>query len=87
MRPGVITGKPLRWAARPARRQLLRWAAFSPSAKQPRRWAIDLNGATCAIQGYGNVGCFAHQLASEVLGMKVVAVSDEFGGIYNADGP
>ena len=47
---------------------------------------MDLQGATCAIQGYGNVGGYAHHLAVEVLGMKVVAVSDEFGAIYNEAG-
>src|SRR5690606_22081522 len=47
---------------------------------------MDLEGATCAIQGFGNVGSFAHKLATEVLGLKVIAVSDEFGGIFNGDG-
>ena len=43
---------------------------------------LPLRGATCAIQGYGNVGGFAHRLAHDLFGLKVVAVSDEFGGIY-----
>ncbi len=47
---------------------------------------LSLEGATCAIQGYGNVGGFAHKLAHELFGMKVIAVSDEFGGIYNEHG-
>jgi len=47
---------------------------------------MELKGATCAIQGYGNVGSFAHYLAHNLLGLKVVAVSDEFGAIYSADG-
>jgi glutamate dehydrogenase (NAD(P)+) len=47
---------------------------------------LDLNGATAAIQGYGNVGSFAHILGQKQFGLKVVAVSDEFGGIYNANG-
>jgi len=47
---------------------------------------LALNGATAAIQGFGNVGSFAHKLAQEKLGLKVVAISDEYGGIYNANG-
>ncbi|MCB0031321.1 MAG: glutamate dehydrogenase, partial [Anaerolineales bacterium] len=43
-------------------------------------------GATAAIQGYGNAGSFAHQLAAELLGMKIVAASDSRGGIYNPQG-
>jgi glutamate dehydrogenase (NAD(P)+) len=47
---------------------------------------ISLEGATAAVQGYGNVGSHAHRLAVDVLGLKVIAVSDEFGGIYNSNG-
>jgi len=47
---------------------------------------IELKGATAAIQGYGNAGQFGHTLGEELLGLKVVAVSDSRGGIYNADG-
>jgi glutamate dehydrogenase (NAD(P)+) len=32
------------------------------------------------------VGSFAHLLGTNQFGLKVVAVSDEFGGIYNANG-
>jgi len=47
---------------------------------------INLKGKTAAIQGYGNAGYFAHKLATELLGMKIVAVSDSKGGIYNEKG-
>jgi glutamate dehydrogenase (NAD(P)+) len=46
----------------------------------------NLKGATTAIQGYGNAGSFAHKLGTELLGLKVVAVSDSRGGIYNTKG-
>jgi glutamate dehydrogenase (NAD(P)+) len=39
-----------------------------------------------AIQGYGNAGYFAAQLAKPLLGAKVVAVSDSRGGIYSEAG-
>jgi glutamate dehydrogenase (NAD(P)+) len=47
---------------------------------------IDLSKATFAIQGYGNAGTFAHQLGADMLGLKIVAVSDSKGGIYNKAG-
>ncbi|MFH1524794.1 MAG: glutamate dehydrogenase, partial [Chloroflexota bacterium] len=47
---------------------------------------LDLKGATTAIQGFGNAGSFAHQLGVEMFGLKVVAVSDSRGGIYNPAG-
>jgi glutamate dehydrogenase (NAD(P)+) len=47
---------------------------------------IELKGAPAAIQGYGNAGQFAHKLAVELLGLKVVAVSDSKGGVYSPEG-
>jgi glutamate dehydrogenase (NAD(P)+) len=47
---------------------------------------IQLQGATAAIQGYGNAGQYAHTLGSELLGLKTVAVSDSGGAVYCADG-
>jgi glutamate dehydrogenase (NAD(P)+) len=47
---------------------------------------IDLEGKKAAIQGYGKAGAAAHKLAEDILGMKVVAVSDSKGGIYSERG-
>ncbi len=42
---------------------------------------------TVAIQGYGNAGQYAHLLLTRLFkNVKVVAVSDSKGGIYNEDG-
>lgn len=46
---------------------------------------IPIQGARVAIEGYGNVGTFAHKFLSE-WGATVVAVSDSRGTIYNALG-
>lgn len=51
-----------------------------------KEFNIDLSKATIAIQGYGNAGSFAHSLARELFGSKVVALSDSKGGVYNAAG-
>ena len=45
----------------------------------------DLNGKTVAIEGYGNVGTYAHKFY-EGFGAKIVAVSDSRGTIYNKNG-
>jgi glutamate dehydrogenase (NAD(P)+) len=39
-----------------------------------------------AIQGFGNAGQFAALLGQELLGAKVVAVSDSRGGVYDENG-
>ena len=46
---------------------------------------MNINGATVAIEGFGNVGTFASQYLSE-FGAKIVAVSDSKGAIYNEKG-
>lgn len=46
---------------------------------------IGINGATIAIEGFGNVGTFAAKHLSE-MGAKIVAVSDSKGMIYNENG-
>lgn len=84
--PGVITGKPLALGGSAGRPAATALGGIFNIRETGRVLDIPIAGATCAIQGYGNVGSFAHQLAHEILGLKVIAVSDEFGGIYNSNG-
>lgn len=46
---------------------------------------LDLNGATVAVEGYGNVGRHAARYLAEK-GARLVAASDTRGTVYNADG-
>ena len=46
---------------------------------------IELQGATVAVQGFGNVGFHAARLLHE-LGCKIVAVSDSRGAIFDPEG-
>lgn len=46
---------------------------------------ISLAGARVAIEGFGNVGVFAARFLTEA-GLKIVAVSDSKGTIYNQNG-
>lgn len=84
--PGVITGKPLELGGSAGRGPATALGGIIAIREAGKVLGMEMAGATCAIQGYGNVGSATHRLAVDVLGMRVVAVSDEFGGIYSADG-
>ena len=84
--PGVITGKPQQLGGSAGRSPATALGGLFTIREAAKLRGLDLEGATCAIQGYGNVGSFAHRLGQEHFGLKVVAASDEFGGIYNKNG-
>lgn len=84
--PGVITGKPQMLGGSAGRSPATAMGGMVTIREAAKLRGMSLNGATAAIQGYGNVGSFAHRLAHDLFGMKIVAVSDEFGAIYNPNG-
>jgi len=84
--PGVITGKPIPLGGSQGRGDATARGGMFCVREAGKALGIDLQGATAAIQGYGNAGQFAHSLGEELLGLKVVAVSDSRGSIYNPDG-
>ncbi len=84
--PGVITGKPIILGGSAGRSSATAMGGMVNIREAAKALSFPLAEATCAIQGYGNVGGYAHKLAVEVLGLKVVAVSDEYGAIYSAEG-
>jgi len=84
--PGVITGKPIPLGGSAGRGDATARGGMFCIREAGKVLGIKLKGATAAIQGYGNAGQFAHLLGEELLGLKVVAVSDSRGGILNPDG-
>lgn len=84
--PGVITGKPLELGGSAGRTPATAMGGLFTIREAAKLKGLNLQGATTAVQGYGNVGSYAHILGQKQFGLKVVAVSDEFGGIYNANG-
>jgi len=84
--PGVITGKPIPLGGSRGRGDATARGGMYCTREAGKTLGIDLQGATTAIQGYGNAGQFAHTLGQELLGLKVVAVSDSRGGIYQPNG-
>lgn len=83
---GVTTGKPLAIGGSLGRGDATARGGIICIREAARELGIDTNGATMAINGYGNAGSFAHKLAVELLGMRVVAVSDSKGGIHDPGG-
>jgi glutamate dehydrogenase (NAD(P)+) len=83
---GMITGKPLALGGSAGRGDATARGGMFCLREAALALKVDLKGATTAIQGYGNAGSFAHKLGVEMFGLKVVAVSDSRGGIYNAAG-
>ena len=83
--PGIVTGKPVELGGSPGREEATGRGVIMCTAQAAGRKGIDLEGATVAIQGYGNVGFWASAIAAEQ-GAKVVAVSDVGGGTYAPKG-
>ena len=83
---GVITGKPLALGGSAGRGDATARGGMYCVREAAETLGMNLAGARAAIQGYGNAGSNAHKLAVELLGMKVIAVSDSSGSIYNPDG-
>ncbi len=83
---GMITGKPLALGGSAGRGDATARGGMFCLREASKALKMDLKGATTAIQGYGNAGSFAHKLGEEMFSLKVVAVSDSKGGIYDPEG-
>ncbi|MDH3591591.1 MAG: Glu/Leu/Phe/Val dehydrogenase [Planctomycetota bacterium] len=85
--PGVITGKPLTLGGSKGRNDATARGGVYCVREAGRHMGIDWDGATYAVQGFGNAGQFGATLHREILGnSKFVAASDSRGGVYNKDG-
>ena len=84
--PGTVTGKPLVIGGSKGRDEATARGLMYVVRECAKKIGLDLNGATVAVQGYGNVGYNAARLFGSELGTKFVAVTDSKGGIQSADG-
>ena len=82
---GVITGKPIAFGGSKGREAATGLGVTFTMREAFKKMGININGASTAIQGFGNVGTFFAKTASE-LGAKVVAVSEIDCNIYNESG-
>jgi glutamate dehydrogenase/leucine dehydrogenase len=85
MVPECVTGKPVEIGGSEGRTEATGRGVVHCVKQAAQNLNLKLNGASVAIQGFGNVGYHAAQAATEI-GCKVVAVSDSTGGIYNPNG-
>jgi len=81
----VVTGKPLEMGGSLGRREATGRGVMIVARESAHHVGFDINGATVAIQGFGNVGSVSAKLLSEA-GAKIVGVTDWKGGVYNARG-
>jgi glutamate dehydrogenase (NAD(P)+) len=81
----VVTGKPIEMGGSLGRREATGRGVMIVTREAAKHLGLDINGATIAVQGFGNVGSISAQLLSQI-GAKIVAVTDWKGGVYNKNG-
>ena len=82
---GVVTGKPLAIGGSLGREEATARGALYVLRGAARKRNLSLNGATAAVQGFGNVGSYLARFLVQD-GAKVVAISDSAGGVHNPNG-
>lgn len=83
--PAIVTGKPIALGGSQGRREATGAGVAYLAKCYLADLGLPLNEATAVVQGFGNVGSEA-ALALQAYGIKVIAVSDYTGGIYNPAG-
>lgn len=83
--PGVLTGKPVEFFGSLARTEATGYGVAIMARAAASKKGMNLNTATVAVQGFGNVGTFAAKYITE-MGAKVVAISDSSCTLVNKDG-
>jgi glutamate dehydrogenase (NAD(P)+) len=84
--PAAVTGKPKTLGGSYGRAAAAARGGVILSREAAKVLDVDLKQGTMAIQGFGNVGQAAARLANELIGLRLVAVSDSKGGVYNEEG-
>jgi glutamate dehydrogenase (NAD(P)+) len=81
----VVTGKPVAMGGSLGRREATGRGCMIVTREALRQVKLPIEGTRVVVQGFGNVGSTSAQLMAEQ-GMRVLAVSDKEGGIYNPKG-
>lgn len=82
---GVLTGKGLSYGGSLARTEATGYGLLYFTEEMLKCNGIDIKGKTVCVSGSGNVAIYAVEKA-EMLGAKVVTVSDSTGWVYDKDG-
>jgi len=83
--PACVTGKPVELHGAEGREEATGRGVGIIARCLAERLKKPIVGTTVALQGFGNVGSFCARFLHE-MGVKVVAVSDAFGGVQNNAG-
>ncbi len=83
---GAITGKPVEVWGSAGRMDSTARGGMYVMREAAKMLKINPRRATIAVQGFGNAGRYAYTLSREIMGSKVVAISDSEGGVYDPDG-
>jgi glutamate dehydrogenase (NAD(P)+) len=81
----VVTGKPIEMGGSLGRREATGRGVMIVTREAAKHLGLEINEATVAVQGFGNVGGIAAELLAEQ-GAIIVGVTDWKGGVYNAKG-
>ena len=83
--PAVTTGKPLAIGGSEGRNEATARGCSYVVREAAKVMGMDLKASTGVVQGFGNAGSAAARFLAED-GVKIIAVSDSRGGVFNADG-
>ncbi len=81
----VVTGKPVEMGGSLGRREATGRGVMLVTREALQHLGMPMQGATVAVQGFGNVGSTAARLLAEQ-GCKVVGIGDRFASFYNKNG-
>ncbi len=84
--PGTITGKPVELGGSQGRFDSTAMGGMYVLRETAKLAKMDLKKSKIAIQGFGNAGKFAFEIATKLSKAKVVAITDSQGGIYDPKG-
>jgi glutamate dehydrogenase/leucine dehydrogenase len=82
---GVVTGKPIAVGGSAGRNEATARGCVVTIVEACKARGLDVKKTTAAVQGFGNAGSITARLLWDQ-GVRVIAVSDTGGGIYNPAG-
>jgi glutamate dehydrogenase (NAD(P)+) len=81
----VVTGKPIAMGGSLGRREATGRGVMITAREAAKHLGLNMQNATVAVQGFGNVGSVSADLLCKI-GAKIVAVTDWKGGVQNSKG-
>ena len=82
---GVVTGKPISIGGSLGREEATGRGVVDVTLEVLRHFHLPISDTTVVIQGFGNVGSHTARILYQE-GGKILAISDQLGGLYNQNG-